>query len=100
MWSLFCSSEVPDQHFPALQVFPVGTGVVDLRLFKAEAPEGLPDAGRVVQGEDELPLHARQQLRQPAEVLPAEEALAVVVLAVPVRRIDVEEGGEACRSAG
>lgn len=31
--------------------------------------------------------------RQLPEVLPAEEALAVVFLAVPVRRIDVEEGG-------
>ena len=85
--------EVPDQHFPTLQIFPVGAGVGNLGLFKPEALEGLPDAGRVVQGKDELPLHARQQLRQLAEVLPAEEALAVVVLIVPVRRIDVEEGG-------
>ena len=85
-------TKIPDQDFPALQILAVRAGVVDLRLLESERLERLTDAGRVVQGKDEPPLHALQQLRQLPEVLAAEEALAVVFLAVPVRRIDVEEG--------
>lgn len=85
-------TKIPDQDFPALQILAVRAGVVDLRLLESERLERLTDAGRVVQGKDEPPLHALQQLRQLPEVLAAEEPLAVVFLAVPVRRIDVEEG--------
>jgi hypothetical protein len=91
-WSLFCSSEVPAQDFPALQILAVRAGVVDLRLLELERL-GLPDARRIVQGQDEFALHARQQLRQLPEVLTGKEALAIVILVIPVRRINVKEGG-------
>ena len=62
-------------RLPRSSILAVRAGVVDLRLPELERLERLPDARRIVQGQDEFALHARQQLRQLPEVLTGKRPL-------------------------
>jgi hypothetical protein len=53
--------------------------------------KGRPHAGRVVDRQQELALYAGELRRELVEVAAAEHVLAVVLLATPIGRIEIEQ---------
>ena len=90
---------VLDQHLTYGQVLSVAAGVFCLHSLDCEAGEGFAHTRRVIQAQDKPALYSGQLRGQFAEVLPAEDARSIVVLAVPVRRIDVEKSARAIVAA-
>ena len=85
------SVEVADEQFRGDEVLAVAAGIRHIGGFKAERREHLAHLRLVVQREDKPALYASQKLGQNGKVLQAKQPFPVVILSVPIGRIDIKE---------
>ena len=79
------------QHLAYGNILPIAAGVLGIDGLYIIGRENLPHAWGIVQTQDEPAFDACKLRGQRREVFFAEDPFAIIVLAVPIRRVDVEQ---------